>query len=140
MKSYLKPIFLLTFIALATTAASAQKTPKQRVVFQLSSNDTLVHKSLVKQLNNLLTAINNVEIEVITHGPGVTMLQENSAVKNNLEKLEKRGVKFLVCRNTLNEKKIDPKTLLPISSIIPAGLAHIIVRQSEGWSYIKAGF
>jgi intracellular sulfur oxidation DsrE/DsrF family protein len=68
------------------------------------------------------------------------MLQESSVVKNNLEKLQQRGVTFLVCRNTLNEKKIDPKTLLPIAHIIQAGLAHVITRQSEGWSYIKAGF
>ena len=143
MKYFLSFLFLSAALAFSATASAQTKPTKtlpQKVVFQVSSNDTLVHKSLVKQLNNLLTALDQVTIEVVTHGPGVSMLQQNSTVKNNLQLLQQRGVVFLVCRNTLTEKKIDPKTLLPFARIIPAGLAHIITRQSEGWSYIKAGF
>lgn len=144
MKSYLKIILITAAFALAANTVQAQgkkaKPAAYQVVFQLSSSDTLVHKALTKQLNNLLAAMPGVTIEVVTHGPGITFLQQSSTVKNNLEKLQQLGVTFLACRNTLLEKKIDPGTLLPFASVIPAGLAHIIRRQSEGWSYIKAGF
>jgi intracellular sulfur oxidation DsrE/DsrF family protein len=48
---------------------------KLKVVFQLTSNDTLVHKALVKQLNNLLTAAPNARVEVVCHNNGITFLQ-----------------------------------------------------------------
>jgi uncharacterized protein len=144
MKLYLKIILIATVVACAATTGQAQgKRAKQatyQVVFQLSSSDTLIHKSLTKQLNNLLTAMPGITIEVVTHGPGITFLQKSSTVKNNLDKLQQQGITFLACRNTLLEKKIDPASLLPFVNVIPAGLAHIIRRQSEGWSYIKAGF
>ncbi|RNI28068.1 hypothetical protein EFA69_18495 [Rufibacter immobilis] len=117
-------------------------TKQQKVVFQLSNHDPLVHKAMVKQLNNLLTAFEkgNIQTEVVVHGPGIELLLQESPLKNNLESLHRKGVLFLVCQNTLQEKKIAPDRLLPFSQIIPAGIAHVIVRQSEGWSYIKVGF
>lgn len=144
MKINYKLLLVAMFLSLTSISAQAQNTliknGKYRVVFQLSSPDTLVYKSLLKQLQNLQAALPGAEIEVVTHGPGVAFLQKSSVAKNSIEKLKSQGVTFLVCRNTLKEKNIPEASLLPAATIIPAGLAHIIVRQSEGWSYIKAGF
>lgn len=111
-----------------------------KVVIQLTNDDIKVHKSMVRQINNILKALEQVNIEVVTHGPGLELLLQTSSLKNNLELLTQKGVMFLVCQNTLNEKKIDISQLLSFSKIIPSGVAHIIVRQSEGWTYLKAGF
>ena len=144
MNSFIKSILILTVAAFSATALNAQvmdiNNKQQKVVFQLSNNDTVVHKSLVRQLNNLLKATPDIKIEVVTHGPGVEFLSGNTSFKNNIETLHQKGIAFLICRNTLTEKKIDANTLLSLGKIIPAGIAHIITRQSEGWSYIKAGF
>ena len=113
---------------------------KYKVVFQLSNNDTIVHKGFVKQLDNLLVAMHNIDIEVVVHGPGATFLTNDSKFKAEIARLSDSGIKFLICRNTLKEKKINETELLPQASIIPAALAHIIKRQAEGWSYIKVGF
>lgn len=143
MKSHLKTPLVLTSLILLIQMSYAQHSDtnkKYHAVFQLSTSDTLVHKSFIKQLNNLINAMDRVEIEVVTHGPGVEFLFKNSAHRNNIEKLRQRGVTFLVCQNTLNEKKIQSSEFLPLAKIIPAGIAHVIIRQSEGWSYIKVGF
>lgn len=144
MNPITKSILTLIVAVLSVTAINAQtmkaKSTQQKVVFQLSSNDTLVHKSLVKQLNNLLHALPDATIEVVAHGPGIELLYKNAPLANNLEKLHAKGIVFLVCQNTLKEKQVDPTVLVPLCKIIPAGIAHIIIRQSEGWSYIKAGF
>lgn len=112
----------------------------QKVVFQLSNNDTFVQKSLIRQLNNVLKAIDEIEIEVVTHGYGIDLLLEDTAFQKDIVALHERGVRFLVCRNTLEQDKIAEENLLKFARIVPSGLAHIITRQSQGWSYIKASY
>src|SRR5687767_10862222 len=110
-----------------------------KVVFQLSNNDTFIHKSLIRQLSNLLTALQGVTVEVVAHSYGIDFLLKDSPFKDNIEVLAGQGVEFMVCQNTLKEGKTDPAEILPLAKIIPAGIAHVVVRQSEGWGYIKAG-
>ena len=111
-----------------------------KVVFQLSNNDTFIHKSLVRQLSNLLSALEGVTIEVVAHSYGIDFLLKDSPFRENIEALAGQCVKFMVCQNTLNEGKTDATEILPSAKIIPAGIAHVVIRQSEGWGYIKAGF
>lgn len=145
MRNILKVLAAVILVTTTSLNANAQnmdneKVEKYKVVFQLSSDDTLVHKSLVKQLDNLTDAITHIEIEIVMHGPGVSFAKNNSRFALDIQKLYAQGIKFLVCRNTLKEKKIKESELLPVAEIIPAGLAHIIKRQAENWSYVKAGF
>lgn len=113
---------------------------KYKVVFQLSNDDTLVHKGFVKQLNNLTAELDNIEIEVVVHGPGAAFLKTGSKFASEIERFTASGIAFLICRNTLNERKIKESELVPQARVIPAALVHIIKRQEENWSYIKVGF
>ncbi len=111
-----------------------------RVVFQLSNNDTFIQKSLLRQLNNLVEAMDGVLVEVVTHGYGIDLLVGGSPFKENIEDLNRKGVAFLVCENTLKGEKLDASEFTGIAKPIPAGVAHIVRRQTEGWSYIKVGY
>jgi uncharacterized protein len=57
-----------------------------------------------------------------------------------INKLHSQGVKFVVCQNTMNRLKITKDQLLPIIEIVPTGIAEIVEKQEEGWTYIKGGF
>ena len=117
-----------------------QDSTTYRVVFQLSSNDTFVQKALLRQLNNLLKAMEDVQVEVVTHSYGIDMVLKESPFRESIEDLKKRGVRFLVCENTLKADEVDVSELMGMTSVVPAGVAHIIRRQTEGWAYIKAGY
>ena len=111
-----------------------------RVVIQLSSNDVMIQKATISQLNNILNAFNQIQIELVMNGSGIELVLQEAAMANIVELLYHKGIQFLVCQNTLNQKNLDHKSLLSFCKIIPSAMAHLIVRQSEGWSYIKAGF
>jgi hypothetical protein len=113
---------------------------KYKVVFQLTDNDTFIQKSILRQLTNLLEAMEDVDIEVVTHSYGIDLLLTGTPFQDVIHKLERRGVNFLVCENTLRHEKLDRSRLLDSVNTVPAGVAHIVRRQAEGWSYIKAGF
>lgn len=139
--------FLICFLALALPSMmSAQSeeqvvtTKKLKVVFHLTSNDTLVQKAMVKQLHHFLIAAPNAQIEVVCHSNGISFLQ--SAVTRQSEKiseLKSQGVVFVACENTMRERKIKKEDLVPECGTVPSGIVEVALKQDKGWSYIKPG-
>lgn len=42
-------------------------------------------------------------------------------------------------KNTMKRKNIQKSQLLPNVGTVPAGLAELVRKQSQGWSYLKIG-
>jgi uncharacterized protein len=139
-KSILVFAFLLS-LGLGSTA-NAQSQPPHRIVMQMVSGDTLAHKSLFVQLRNLTEGWgDSVAIEVVCHGPGMNLLMTaKSTQAANIAKFQQQGIRFIACENTLKERKIDKTELLPKLEFVKMGIAEIVIKQEQGWSYIKAGF
>jgi len=117
-----------------------ETTTKYKVVIQLSDNDTFIQKSILRQITNLLEALEDVAVEVVTHSYGIDLLLAGTPFHEVIHRLEQKGVAFLVCENTLKHEKLERSQLLDTIRTVPAGVAHIVRRQAEGWGYIKAGF
>ena len=131
---------LLPFLSTAQNQPAVDK-KKHKVVFQLTSNDTLVHKALIKQIRNVQTAAPNTKIEVVCHNNGITFLQTAvSKQTGGIQELKQTGVDFVACENTMRERKIGRDELMAECRTVPAGLVEIIDKQEKGWAYVKAGF
>ena len=141
----MKKILLSALVLIAAFNGNAQSNKKpnriHKIVFQLTSDDTLVHKGLMKQLNNVLTAAPNAKIEVVCHGPGISFLViDKTTVYTNIKQMKAKGIKFEACENTLKEKNISKDRIIPEAGLVPSAIVEIVTKQEEGWSYIKAGF
>lgn len=138
----MKKLFLLLAFAFTAVLTNAQDAPRQhRIVMQLTSGDTLVHKNLMKQFKNMIEAAPTAKIEVVCHGPGMDMLMsDRSTVQAKVKEFAAKGVAFMACDNTIRERQLDPTKVLPEAGHVKAGIIHIVERQEDGWSYIKAGF
>ena len=110
-----------------------------KVVIQLSSNETLIQKATIGQLNNILNAFSKIQIELVMNGAGIDLVMNESGFSNILELQHQKGIQFVVCQNSLNQKNISANALLPFTKITPSSIAYLIIKQHEGWSYIKAG-
>jgi intracellular sulfur oxidation DsrE/DsrF family protein len=110
-----------------------------KTIVQLNHHDETLYKSSLRQLSNLKTALPEVLVEVAVHGSAYSLLLASSSFKNTLEHLHQQGIEWLLCQNTLNAHQLTSDNLLPFVKIIPSAVAHIVVRQSEGWSYLKMG-
>jgi len=141
-----KKILITTCLVALSIAVFAQskKHPvdkTHKIVFHLSSDDTLVHKSLMKQLKNVLIAAPKTKIEVVCQGPGIYMLVlDKSLVHDKIKMFKTNGVAFTACENTLRERNISKDKIIPEAGFVPSALIKIVTLQEEGWSYIKAGF
>jgi intracellular sulfur oxidation DsrE/DsrF family protein len=137
----LQRIIIILLLASVTNVNAQNK--EHKIVFQFTNaNDTLQQKAFVKQLENLNEYWPNASYEVVLYNQGLELLmQNNTGYIARLVKLHSNGVRFLICENTLKNRKISKDVFIPeIVEYIPAGIAEIVEKQEQGWSYIKGGF
>ena len=115
---------------------------KHHVVIEVTSADSLVWKGVMNNVKHLKEKWgNNVQIEVVSHGPGIGMLvTAKTTEQKKIAELKKMGVGFLACENTMRAKKFSKELIIPEAGFVPSGVVEIVTKQEEGWSYLKAGF
>ena len=131
---------ILTIIVLIiATFANAQK--QHKIVFDLSSGDTAIQSTVLRQLNNTLKAAPNTALEVVCHGQAINMLVKNKMFfEDRISELRSKGkVDFKVCANSMKRFNVDKSELNPIAEIVPVAILELSEKQMDGWSYIKAG-
>ncbi len=132
---------VLSFNLFAQSTGNAATAP-HRVVIQLSSNDTSAWKGLMKNIENLKNAWgDSVSIEVVAHSNGIELLVNDKTTQQaKIAYFKTKGVQFAACENTIRERKIPRETIIPEAGFVKSGVAEVILKQEQGWSYIKGGF
>ena len=135
-------LILSLFFSIIALQAQPETTKKHRIIFQMSSGDIEAQNGLINNLESLKNGWgDDVEIEVVAHGPGISMVVEDmSAANSGVLKMIKRGVIFVACENTMAKKKISREQLLKGVGTVPMGIGEIVLKQEQGWTYIKGGF
>ena len=132
---------LIVFNISAKSSKSKSKESVHKIVFQLTTNDTLAHKSLMKQLNNITSVAPTTKIEVVCHGPGLDMLVAGKTiVQDKIKQLKAIGVDFVACEFSIKERNVPIEKIIPEAGFVKAGIIEIVTKQEQGWSYIKSGF
>jgi len=134
----MKKSFLLTvFISLSALSFAQQK---MKLVFDLSSEDTLSHAAVYRQINNVLVDIPDLQVEVVLHGQAVRyMLNDSSYFNSRIATAKSKGVTLAVCNNSLRRLKIDPSQVKAEAIVVPSAVGELVRKQHDGWAYIKAG-
>jgi intracellular sulfur oxidation DsrE/DsrF family protein len=84
-----------------------------------------------------------VEIEIVTFGPGLHMLREDtSPVKDRIKAMAEKSktISFKACGNTrANMAKTENHDieLVPEATVVPSGVVQVMERQEQGWSYLR---
>ena len=135
----MKKLFLPLLLFFCTSSVFAQQN-KLSVVWDLSSADTAVHGAVFRQINNARVQKPELQIEVVFHGQAVlSLLKEDKSFEARVKAAKEKGVIIAVCNNSLRRLKIDPSQLMPETTVVPSAVVELIVKQSEGWAYLKAG-
>jgi len=79
----------------------------------------------------------NVDIELVAYGPGLNMLKLESSVSALVVDAVGRGVKFIACENTMANMKVGKADMLPNLGYVKAGVVELMVKQQQGWAYIR---
>ena len=133
-------LVLLTFCSLFIQPSIAAEPHK--VVIQVSTDDVRTQNIALNNAVNLQQALgmDNVIIEIVAYGPGLSMLTSKSPASNRVPSLAMQDITFSACGNTKGkmEKKSGKKIeLVEGVRIVPAGVLRIMELQEEGYAYIR---
>lgn len=133
-------IDVLTLALFATGILCAQDSP-YRVVFDLTSRDSLDQKAVLRWIKEISTVSPKAEFEVVMYGKGFELvLPEKSAFTSEVTNdLANPNVSFKVCQIAMKNNKITKEQLLTGVQTVPDGIYEIVSKQHEGWGYIKVG-
>jgi intracellular sulfur oxidation DsrE/DsrF family protein len=138
----------LLSLALAASGFGADTKP-HRVALQVNQNDPQVMNLALNNATNVLEYYRGkheeVEIDIVTYGPGLHMLRaDTSPVQDRLKRLKEMAfpgkVQFSACNNTKQGmEKTEGKAISVISdaTIVPSGVVRIMELQEQGWSYVR---
>lgn len=133
-------LFTVVFFSLIASLPVCAQQAKHRVVWDLSSADTLSQAAVFRQINNARVEIPDLEIEVVFHGQAVfAIMKDSTQFASRIKAAKEKGVTMAVCNNSLRRLKIDPSQLSPLATVVPSAVVELIKKQTEGWSYLKAG-
>ncbi len=131
------PVLIFTVVAVGSLAA--QSTQPYRIVFDLTSQDSLDQKSVIRWIHEITTEDPKAELEVVMYGKGFELVMpERSAYLAEVKKaMENPNVSFKVCQIAMKNNKIDKSQLLPGVQPVPDGIYEIMSKQRQQWGYIK---
>ena len=145
--SMFKRIIVAMAIVIGMATSALAEGEVHRVVFHVDQNDPKVMNLTLNNVQNVTAYYESigdtVEIEVVAYGPGLHMLRADTspvATRVATLSLELDNVTFAACGNTLRkmeEKSGSTVELLQEAEMVTSGVVQLIMRQEQGWAYIR---
>jgi len=140
-----------------STTNTKQGYGKQKVVYHINYDNAKKQTGALRNIQNHINAVGaeNMDIKVVLHGNGLSLLLEPEALSNlpkfknanadqnmlpRIDKLKSQGVAFNVCNNTVKGRKVNVNSDLydvADTDIVPSGVAELSHLQVQGYTYIK---
>jgi len=133
-----RTLFIASFALLSPGFVQAQRQP-YRVVFDLTSRDTLEQKAVLRWLREVGTASPDAQMEVVMYGKGfeLVMPERSAYLADVKEAMKNPNVTFKACAIALRNNKVDNSQLLAGVQTVPDGIYELVSKQQDHWGYIK---
>lgn len=133
--------FIFICLAFISIENAKSQVTDYKVVFDITTKDTNVHKAVIRWCNEITSAYPEAKLEVVYYAQSLEMItQGRSVVANDIATLiNEKNVSFKVCSTAMKRWNIEKSQLLPGVTTVPDGIYEILQKQREGYGYIKAG-
>lgn len=135
---------LAATLLFASAAVAQHPTPSNqskamlKAVVHVNYGDSERQENMLGNLENILAAEPTAQLEVVCHGPGISLLQnEQTKHAEAVQKLMKRGIRFAACENTMKKKGIERSELLEGTTTVPSGAVEVLRKQQQGYGYLR---
>ena len=117
------------------------------LILQVNTNDPAMMNLALNNATNVAQYYKDlgekVAIEVVTFGPGLHMLRDDtSPVKARIKSIKEStpAISFKACGNTQeNMHKAENKEipLVPEATVVKSGVVRVMELQEKGWTYVR---
>ena len=118
-----------------------------RLVLQVNTNDPALMNLALNNATNVEQYYKDigekVSIEIVTFGPGLHMLRDDtSPVKARIKSIAQgtQSISFKACGNTqANMSKAEDKAipLVEEAKVVKSGIVQLMKLQEQGWTYVR---
>ena len=125
--------------------ADARK--QHRLVLQVNSDDPAMMNLALNNATNVeqyyKDAGEKVQIEIVTFGPGLHMLREDtSPVKDRIKAISEKtsSISFDACGNTQEKMGKAETKKIPLvvqATVVKSGAVRVMQLQEQGWTYVR---
>src|SRR6186713_3647286 len=135
----MKKIFLIAALLVGNILQSAAQQKPFNIVFDLTTSDTATHQRLIRWVNGIVTSHPDAKIEVVFYGKALDMIvKDKSTVAGDVIKLgSENKVTFVACEHAMQVFNISKSQLLNGVTTVPDSLYELVIKQAEGYGYIK---
>jgi intracellular sulfur oxidation DsrE/DsrF family protein len=145
----LATLSICLFLMPVTAGLAGDVKSRHRLVIQVDQNDPAV---MNLALNNATKVIDyyrakgeDVDVDVVTYGPGLHMLRaDTSPVQDRIKSLKDYAfpskIQFSACGNTkegMEKKEGHPIAVMSEAIVVPSGVVRLMELQEKGWSYLR---
>ena len=133
--------------AVASVPQAAAPYAPQKVVYHISTGGGWFghdHRNRVQSMENHVAALpsGSLDMAVVLQGDGLDLLRDakaDPALSSRIDRLRGKGVRFLICRNTLVGRGIGLDALegAKPADIVGAGVAEVTRLQQMGYAYLR---
>ena len=117
------------------------------LILQVNTNEPALMNLALNNATNVAQYYKDfgekVDIEVVTFGPGLHMLRDDtSPVKARIKAIKEStpAISFKACGNTQeNMHKAENKEIpiIPEATVVKSGVVRVMELQERGWTYVK---
>ena len=135
----MKLLFASLLAASLSLACQAQEQP-MKILFDVTSTDEQVHRSIMMMLDVMSTTHPDVILEVMVYGAALPMLLKGrSSVANEIAKfIDNDHVLLTACEVSMELLfSATKEDLLAGVGTVENALPDIVAKQHNGWGYIK---
>jgi uncharacterized protein len=134
----MKRILFVALLAISFYPCFGQQ--PYNVAFDLTSKDSTDHKMVLRWLKEIPEDNPKAKLEVVLYGQSLGMVtKESSVVADEIRSvLLNPNISIVVCAVAMKHNHITKEHLLPGVRIVPDGIYELLLKQKQGWAYIKA--
>lgn len=135
----MKRVLFVALLALLTAGFVQSKRQPYRVVFDLTSRDSLEQKAVLRWLREVHSSSPNAQMEVVMYAKGfeLVMPERSAYIAEVKDALKNPNVSFKVCAMALRNNSVDRSQLLAGVQVVPDGIYELVAKQQDHWGYIK---
>lgn len=132
---------LVTLVLSAAAIAQDASWATHKLVIQVSSDDEATQQMALNNAINVQKALgmDNVIIEIVAYGPGLSMLMAKNPVSRRVPNLAMQDIAFTACGNTMEtiERETGEAVVLVEGvNIFQTGVVRIMELQEQGYAYV----
>lgn len=138
-------VLFLPLLAVPQVIAEESDKPfaEAHIVLQVADGDDRSQARALNVANNLIKHYGGpdfVDIEIVTYGPGISLLFPDNPNRERISSLMTNEVSFVGCLNTLEtiERETGKRPqLIPEVITVQTGVAHLVALAEQGFVIIR---